>query len=72
MASGAQCDQILFGIISAQTPTLNVVHLEILRAPAELATPPVLLPNLPMQSPVRGFRPQSGAGSPQLKNGSRL
>jgi len=49
VASGTQCDEILFAVISGSAPKPNVVYLEILRAPARLAPPPVPLQHLPMK-----------------------
>lgn len=47
MASRAKGDQILLGIISGSASILNVVHLEVSRVPAELATPRVALEHSP-------------------------
>ena len=62
MASGAKRDQILFAVISSSAAKLNVVHLEMFRAPAELATPPVPLQHLLMKDlVVLRIKPQPGA-----------
>jgi hypothetical protein len=52
MASGAKRDQISFGIIPGSAPELNVVHLEVSGASAELATPSVPFQHLLMKFSV--------------------
>ena len=52
VASGTQCDEILFAVISGSAPKPNVVYLEILRAPAQLATPTVPFEHLLMKDLV--------------------
>jgi hypothetical protein len=42
----AQCDQILFFICAAVTPELQMMHLQVLRAAAELTSPSVALQDL--------------------------
>ena len=43
VASGADCDQILQGIVAQPTARLDVVHLKLDGAPAELAAPPIAI-----------------------------
>jgi hypothetical protein len=52
VASSAQGDEILFGIIAEQTTLSNMMHLEFTHAPAMLAAPAVSLQNLSAQSMI--------------------
>jgi len=67
MASRAQCDQILLGIISGSAPELKVVHLEVFGAAADLTAPTVPLQNSPMK---RSIRLRSQPNSLGLADGS--
>src|SRR5713101_4668150 len=58
VASGADCDQILQGIVAHPTARLDVVHLKLDDAAAKLAAPPVALQHLSAQ-PSIGFRVKS-------------
>ncbi len=62
MASRAQRYQILFGIIAGPAPKPNMVHLQVLQAPAGLATPPIPLQHLLMEfSVILRIKPQPRA-----------
>ena len=54
MASGADRDQILLGIITQPTARLHMMHLKLSDAPTKLAAPPVALQYLPAQFSI-GF-----------------
>jgi len=43
VASGADCDQILPGIVAQPTSRLGVVHLKLGDASAKLAAPPIAI-----------------------------
>ena len=48
VAVGAQCDQILFHVATRLASEFKVMHLQVLHATADLASPAVALQHLPM------------------------
>jgi hypothetical protein len=52
VASSAQCDQVLFLVATGPATQFEVMHLQVLEAPADLAAPAVALQHLAMQFAV--------------------
>ena len=48
----AECNQVPFGVIPGVAPQLSVVNLEVLRVPAQLASPSVAFEHQLLESPV--------------------